>query len=266
MKKYDILSQIPENAVFWLLLFFLAAGSATSLFGKITGRTEAVSSGRVLSPIAVVSAEASSLSAAASSGPLSHVRTALPGAALTFDLSGGKGNLEQVLDTLDSSGATATFFVSRQWMNDYPQEVKTIAERGHELGIQAGTEINYRKLSSSEIKKELKALGKQMETLTGSQPACFRPPYGDPDNPCVSAASKLGYLVVTYDCDSLDWKDYGAESIAKQILNECRPESGSILMFHGNARYTAEALETVLAGLKESGLSAASVSRLLSGK
>jgi len=32
---------MPENAVFWLLLFSMAFGSAASLYGKITDRNEA---------------------------------------------------------------------------------------------------------------------------------------------------------------------------------------------------------------------------------
>lgn len=37
MRK-DILLKIPENGVFWLLLFSLALGSANSLYQKITDR------------------------------------------------------------------------------------------------------------------------------------------------------------------------------------------------------------------------------------
>ena len=38
MKIKKGLSQLPENAVFWLLLLSLAAGSAASLYGKISDR------------------------------------------------------------------------------------------------------------------------------------------------------------------------------------------------------------------------------------
>lgn len=41
MRFYRILSQIPENAVFWLLLFSLIIGSATSLYGKATDKAAA---------------------------------------------------------------------------------------------------------------------------------------------------------------------------------------------------------------------------------
>lgn len=51
MKKSNPLLRIPENAVFWLLLFSLAAGSAVSLYAKFTDKAEVTASGRVLSPI-----------------------------------------------------------------------------------------------------------------------------------------------------------------------------------------------------------------------
>lgn len=258
MKQYHFLQRIPENAVFWLLLFFLAAGSATSLYGKVTGRTETVDSGRVLSPVTVVSSGA----ARSYVSPLSHIETTRTCAALTFDLDGKIGSMDRILEILSASGTKATFFVSGQWIEQYPEKVKEISVQGHELGILAGTAVNYRNLSSSEIKKEIKALSASLKALTGKNPVYFRPPYEDPENPSAPAASKLGYTVVTYDCDSLDWKDYGAAAAAEQILSVCRPESGSILLFHGNGKYTADALEPVLSGLKESGLTAVPLSAL----
>ena len=258
MKQYHFFQRIPENAVFWLLLFFLAAGSATSLYGKITGRTETVDSGRVLSPVKVVSGGA----ALSYVSPLSHITTTRSCAAVTFDLNGGKGSLDQILDTLGASGTKATFFVSGQWMKQYPEAVREISSQGHELGIHAGTAVNYRKLSSSQVKKEIRALAASLKELTGKDPVFFRPPYEDPENPSAPAASKLGYTAITYDCDSLDWKDYGPDAVTKQILSECRPESGSILLFHGNGKYTANALEPVLTGLKETGLAPVPLSGL----
>lgn len=38
MRYKDFLRRMPENAVFWLLLFSLAIGSAGSLYQKITDR------------------------------------------------------------------------------------------------------------------------------------------------------------------------------------------------------------------------------------
>ena len=51
MKKHSFLHRMPENAIFWLMLLFLAFGSAASLYGRLTGRMQSADSGRVLSPV-----------------------------------------------------------------------------------------------------------------------------------------------------------------------------------------------------------------------
>lgn len=51
MKKRSFLRRVPENAVFWLMLLFLAFGSAASLYGRLTGHMQSADSGRVLSPV-----------------------------------------------------------------------------------------------------------------------------------------------------------------------------------------------------------------------
>lgn len=40
MKIQGFLRRMPENAVFWLLLFSIAFGSAASLYGKITDKAK----------------------------------------------------------------------------------------------------------------------------------------------------------------------------------------------------------------------------------
>lgn len=41
MRLKEFFCCLPENAVFWLFLFFMAFGSAASLYGKITDRNAA---------------------------------------------------------------------------------------------------------------------------------------------------------------------------------------------------------------------------------
>ena len=63
--------------------------------------------------------------------------------------------------------------------------------------------------------------------------------------------------------DSLDWKDYGADSIIDTVLNHEALENGSIILCHNGAKYTAEALEAVITGLQEKGYEIVSVSELI---
>jgi Predicted xylanase/chitin deacetylase len=60
------------------------------------------------------------------------------------------------------------------------------------------------------------------------------------------------FLLVT-SVDSLDWKDYGVDSIIDTVLNHKHLGNGSIILCHNGAKYTAQALDRLIKGLKEKG-------------
>lgn len=66
----------------------------------------------------------------------------------------------------------------------------------------------------------------------------FRPPYGDYNNTLIESANALGYHVIQWSVDSLDWKDYGADSIVDTILNHKALGDGAIILMHNGAKYT----------------------------
>ena len=53
--------------------------------------------------------------------------------------------------------------------------------------------------------------------------------------------------------DSLDWKEQGPEAEINQVLNHKHLSNGSIILFHNDAKYTPQVLDTILKGLKEKG-------------
>lgn len=63
--------------------------------------------------------------------------------------------------------------------------------------------------------------------------------------------------------DSLDWKEQGAEVEIAQVLNHKHLGNGSILLFHNDAKYTPQVLDTILKGLKEKGYEIVPISELI---
>lgn len=57
-----------------------------------------------------------------------------------------------------------------------------------------------------------------------------------------------GFKSVAY-IDSLDWKDYGVDSIYKSTVENKHLGNGSIILMHNGAKYTPEALELVINNL-----------------
>lgn len=70
-------------------------------------------------------------------------------------------------------------------------------------------------------------------------------------------------LILASSLDSLDWKEYGTEAEIKQVLNHKHLGNGSIILFHNDAKYTPEALDTIIKGLKEKGYEIVPVSELI---
>jgi len=76
-------------------------------------------------------------------------------------------------------------------------------------------------------------------------------------------ASELGYTVIQWDTDSLDWMNIGTEKIIRRVVSRAHP--GDIILMHASdsSKQTHEALPVIIDQLREKGYSFVSVSRLL---
>ena len=90
-------------------------------------------------------------------------------------------------------------------------------------------------LSSDECIAEIQNPYDKVKELTGTEMTLFRPPYGDYNNTLIESANTLGYHVIQWSVDSLDWKDYGADSIVDTILNHKALGDGAIILMHNGA-------------------------------
>lgn len=63
--------------------------------------------------------------------------------------------------------------------------------------------------------------------------------------------------------DSLDWKDYGVDSIINTVCNHKHLGNGSIILCHNGAKYTADALDTLITTLKDKGYQFVPISELI---
>lgn len=195
--------------------------------------------------------------------PIYCVETDEKKIALTFDAAWGNEDTGQILDILKKHDVHVTFFMTGGWVESYPDDVKAILADGHDLGNHSENHKNMSQLSDSECKEELQSVHDKVKALTGYDMFLFRPPYGDYDNHVVTNAKELGYYTIQWDVDSLDWKDYGVNDIIDRVCNHKALGNGSIILCHNGAKYTAEALDTLITRLKEMGYTFVPVSQLI---
>lgn len=183
--------------------------------------------------------------------------------AITFDAAWGNEDTGKILEILDKHKVRATFFVTGGWANKYPEDVKKLAQAGHVIGNHSQNHKYMSKLSEQEVIKELESVKTACDTITGQNMRLFRPPYGDYDNELIKTATAQGYYTIQWDVDSLDWKDYGVDSIVNTVCNHKALGNGSIILMHNGAKYTKDALDTVITKLKEQGYSFVTVDELI---
>ncbi len=195
--------------------------------------------------------------------PIYCVETEEPKVALSFDAAWGNEDTQKILDILKKNDVHVTFFMTGGWVESYPDDVKAILAAGHDLGNHSENHKNMSQLSDEEKKEELMAVHRKVQELTGYEMFLFRPPYGDYDNAVVNVAKDCGYYTIQWDVDSLDWKDYGVDSIIKTVSEHKHLGNGSIILCHNGAKFTAQALDTLIKKLKEQGYSIVPVSELI---
>ncbi len=195
--------------------------------------------------------------------PIYCVDTTEKKIALTFDAAWGNEDTGQILEILKKHGVRVTFFMTGGWVESYPDDVKAILAAGHDLGNHSENHKNMSQLSDAEKKEELMKVHEKVRTLTGYEMFLFRPPYGDYDNAVVNVAKGNGYYTIQWDVDSLDWKDYGVDSIIKTVTQHKHLGNGSIILCHNGAKYTAKALDMLIATLKNEGYTFVPVSELI---
>lgn len=181
--------------------------------------------------------------------------------AITFDAAWGNDDTKELLRILRKYKAKATFFLVGFWVEKYPEDVLEIYKEGHEIGSHSDKHLHMSKLSVEAIVEDVKNCEKKIVKLIGKKPNVFRPPYGDYNNTLIKTLTSLGYYVIQWDVDSLDWKDLSADEIAQRVLK--RVKSGSIVLFHNNAKNTKYALPKVLDELSKRGYQFVTVSELI---
>ena len=156
-----------------------------------------------------------------------------------------------------------TFFATGGWVEAYPDDVKKIIEAGHAFGNHSENHKFMTRLTDEQKKQELMKVHDKVKALTGYEMCLFRPPYGDYNDAVVKVADSLGYYTIQWSVDSLDWKDYGVDSIVRTVTQHKSLDSGAIILMHNGAKYTADALDSIITSLEEQGYSFVTVAELI---
>ncbi|MEW9095047.1 MAG: polysaccharide deacetylase family sporulation protein PdaB [Clostridiaceae bacterium] len=183
--------------------------------------------------------------------PIYSVGTEEKKVSITFDVNWGENNTIEILDILDKYNVKATFFLIGNWIDDFPEEVKEIHKRGHEIGNHSNSHPDMSKISKEKMINELSVTDAKTIKVIGESTRLFRFPSGSYNNLSVETVNELGYHCIQWDVDSIDWRAEGEEKEYNRVMKNTKP--GSILLFHTDGKYTPKTLPRIIEDLKAKG-------------
>ena len=193
--------------------------------------------------------------------PIYYVDTQEKVCSLSFDAAWGNEQTDTLLGILDEYGVKSTFFLVKQWVDSYPDDVKEIAAHGHDVGNHSSTHPHMAELSSEEQLSEIKDCNAAIEELTGCCPTLFRAPYGEYDNSLIQNLRNEDMYCVQWNIDSLDWKDPSPDEMVERISSKLVP--GSVILMHNGATNTPEALPRIIEAIQSEGYTIVPLSELI---
>ena len=175
--------------------------------------------------------------------------------ALTFDDCNNRANMEEILNILSKESVKATFFVTGDTIERYPDMLTKIVDNGNSIGNHSYSHSDFTVLTSEEIKKEIEKTEEAIKELTGkSTKPMFRPPYGKFNDEVIDILGELGFTSFVYwSIDTKDWSGISADDIMYEVLSKANP--GSIVLMHASygAKNTSAALPEIIRGLRDMG-------------
>jgi peptidoglycan/xylan/chitin deacetylase (PgdA/CDA1 family) len=200
--------------------------------------------------------------------PLTMVETKDREVAITFDACATRaqsnGFDKAVLGVLQREGVPATVFVSGRWVETHPTAMIELTEDALiEFGNHSYDHPHMSRLPAGRIAEELDRTEEALERY-GKRSVAFRPPFGDWNDLVMQVVAEHHLPFVTWDVVS---GDPSAKTTTAAMVHAVvtKARAGSIIIFHINGRgwKTAEALPTILHGLRTRGFRFVRLSQLM---
>ena len=178
--------------------------------------------------------------------------------ALTFDDGPHPRYTEQLLDGLKERNVVATFFVTGENAQNYPNIIRREQEEGHLIGNHTYSHIQLTSGNRETFREELVKTNEILENITGEKVSFVRPPYGSWDK---SFEKELNMFTVLWNIDPLDWCSHNAECIAAKVVEKAG--DGDIILMHDYYDTSVTAALEVVDVLQKRGFQFVTVEEIL---
>lgn len=189
-------------------------------------------------------------------GPIAREIHTLPShnrsVALTFDDGPHPLITPWILDQLDKENVKATFFLVGKQATLYPELVREIRRRGHQVGSHSYSHYSLRHLTPVECEQDLVKSRLAIREACGDTVTLFRPPGGYYDATVRRAAGVLGFATVFWTANVTSFPGQDGKRIAAELARQCA--RGGIILLHNGEDETLDVLPHLVPELRKRGV------------
>ncbi|MFF2347899.1 polysaccharide deacetylase family protein, partial [Pseudarthrobacter sp. NPDC058119] len=155
--------------------------------------------------------------------------------ALTFDAGANDAGLRSILATLAANGVPGTFFLTGEWVGQFPSDPALIYNAGHRIGNHSMTHPDFTTLTDAQIAAEISGAQRAIEAAGGDPLPFFRFPFGARNSRTIADVNAAGYAAIRWTVDTLGWQGTmngtrGPGFVVQRVMASAQP--GEIVLMH----------------------------------
>ncbi len=197
-------------------------------------------------------------------GLTAKVATSEKVVALTFD-DGPSSHTAEILNILKDQNIKATFYVMGSNIQKYPQETKSIIQKGHQLGNHSFSHTRMMFKPLHWIENEIQKTNSLIKGAGYMGEITFRPPNGKKLFLLPWYINSIHMKTIMWDVEPDTFYKKNSTHITRYVLNSVKP--GSIILIHPFCNTDCEAdrqsLPEIISGLKAKGYRFVTINQLL---
>lgn len=178
-------------------------------------------------------------------------------ASLMFNCYEGADVIDGIINVLNEKNAKATFFMGGCFADDNAETLNKIVENGHEIANHGYFHKDHKSLNYEQNYMEILNTQKVIEGLCGVKTILFAPPSGAFSDKTLDSASDLGYKIIMWSSDTIDWRDSDQDLIFSRATKKA--ENGELILMHPK-KHTLKVLPKIIDFYQNNGFSLVTVS------
>jgi len=180
--------------------------------------------------------------------------------AMSFNAAPGSAYFNRLLDLFERYNVRGTFSVPGNLVSIDQSSLVRASLNGNEIIGQSWNHRNLAKLSEDEVRRQILDTAEAIRSVTGISSNLFRTPFGEVNDLIRSVSSDLGFTIVNWNLDTMDWRYEDADTIIYNVLESIQDRD--IILSHANYATTLEVYTRLIPILISNGFQFVTVSEL----